>query len=105
MLPAIGDIATQQTNGTKATMQAITQLLNYCATHPDAFIHYHASDMCLQCREVAFCAKVFSKDESFALTRFLSELYRLVSPRLSLGSSSSKVLSKHTDLTGDRRVL
>ena len=47
MLVAIGTIATQQTKGTMATMQAIEQLLNYCATHPDAIIRYHASDMCL----------------------------------------------------------
>jgi hypothetical protein len=47
MLPAIGTIATQQANGTAATMRAITQLLNYCATHPDACIRYVASDMVL----------------------------------------------------------
>ena len=47
MLVAIGDTATQQAKGTKATMQAIIYLLNYCATHPDAIIRYHASDMCL----------------------------------------------------------
>jgi len=28
-------------------MEALTQLLNYCATHPDACIRYHASDMIL----------------------------------------------------------
>jgi len=28
-------------------MEAITQLLNYCATHPDATVRYHASDMVL----------------------------------------------------------
>ena len=28
-------------------MDAITQLLNYCASHPDAMIRYHASDMIL----------------------------------------------------------
>lgn len=47
MLVAIGDIATQQAKGTKATMKAIIYLLNYCATHPGAIIRYHASDMCL----------------------------------------------------------
>jgi hypothetical protein len=47
MLVAIGDIATQQAKGTQATMQAITHLLNYCATHPTATIRYIASDMCL----------------------------------------------------------
>ena len=31
--------------GTEATAQAVTQLLNYCATHPDAIVRHHASDM------------------------------------------------------------
>jgi hypothetical protein len=47
MLVAIGEITTQQAKGTQATMQSITQLLNYCATHPAASIRYIASDMCL----------------------------------------------------------
>jgi len=44
MLPAIGTIAMQQAKPTRKTMQAITQLLNYCATHPNAIV---ASDMVL----------------------------------------------------------
>jgi hypothetical protein len=47
MLPAISTLASQQAHGTKATLEALTQLLNYCATHPDATIRYVASDMCL----------------------------------------------------------
>jgi hypothetical protein len=47
MLTAIGAIATQQSKGTKQTMQAIVQLLNYCATHPNAVVRFHASDMIL----------------------------------------------------------
>ena len=47
MIPAIGSIATQQANATKATMKAITRLLNYCATHPDAVVRYYAIDMVL----------------------------------------------------------
>ena len=47
MLVALGTLATQQAQGTQATMEALTQLLNYCATHPDATIRYHASDMVL----------------------------------------------------------
>jgi hypothetical protein len=38
MLPAIGTLASQQANGTQATMRGITQLLNYCATHPNATV-------------------------------------------------------------------
>jgi hypothetical protein len=47
MLPAIGTIATQQANGTAATMCAITQLLNYCTTNPKASICFIASNMVL----------------------------------------------------------
>jgi hypothetical protein len=45
MLVALGTLASAQSQGTKATALAITQLLNYCATHPDATVRYHASDM------------------------------------------------------------
>ena len=47
MLPAIGTLATQQSSPTTATMNAITHLLNYCATHPEATLQYIASDMIL----------------------------------------------------------
>ena len=47
MLVALGSLASAQTNGTEATTIAITQLLNYCATHPDAILRYHASGMIL----------------------------------------------------------
>jgi len=47
LLTASGTIATQQAKGTQAAMEAIMQLLNYCATHPDATIWYHASNMVL----------------------------------------------------------
>jgi hypothetical protein len=47
MLTAIGEIATQQASATKFTLHAITQLLNYAATNPEATIRFHASDMIL----------------------------------------------------------
>jgi hypothetical protein len=47
LLTALGSIATQQANGTQDTIRAITQVLNYCATHPDATVRFHASDMVL----------------------------------------------------------
>jgi hypothetical protein len=47
MLTAIGTIASQQASGTEATMKAVTHLLNYCATHPDAVVRFTASDMVL----------------------------------------------------------
>jgi hypothetical protein len=41
------DIATEQTKATEKTQVATNQLLDYLATHPDATIRYHASDMIL----------------------------------------------------------
>jgi hypothetical protein len=47
MLPALGDIASTQANGTEATAEACVKILNYAATHPDAVIQYQKSDMVL----------------------------------------------------------
>ena len=47
MLVALGSLASAQTNGTEATTVAITQLLNYCASHPNAILRYHSSGMVL----------------------------------------------------------
>ena len=47
MLVTLGSLASAQSKGTEATAHASTQLLNYCATHPDAILHYTASDMIL----------------------------------------------------------
>jgi hypothetical protein len=47
MLAAISSLASVQSKGTEATMDAAIHLLNYCATHPDAVIGYTASDMIL----------------------------------------------------------
>ena len=45
MLVALNALASAPT--TQATAQAITHLLNYAATYPDAVLHYSASDMTL----------------------------------------------------------
>ena len=45
MLVALGTLASAQSQSTQATALATTQLLNYCATHPDAVLRYSASDM------------------------------------------------------------
>ena len=47
MLTAIGELATEQSSGTKTTMDKLAQLLIYCATHPNASIRFTASDMLL----------------------------------------------------------
>jgi hypothetical protein len=43
----LSDISTEQTKATEKTQAATNQLLDYLATHPDATIRYHASDMIL----------------------------------------------------------
>jgi hypothetical protein len=43
----LNDIATEQTKATEKTQAATNQLLDYLATHPDAAIRHHASDMIL----------------------------------------------------------
>jgi hypothetical protein len=47
MLVALGTIAANQSTATATTSHAVVKLLNYAATHPDAAIRYHASDMVL----------------------------------------------------------
>jgi hypothetical protein len=47
MLMPLNDIATEQTKATEKTQAATNQMFDYLATHPDATIRYHASDMIL----------------------------------------------------------
>ena len=47
MLTAIGELATEHSQATTTTMEKLTQLLNYCAAHPDATVRFTASDMIL----------------------------------------------------------
>jgi len=47
MLVSLGTLVAVQAEGTQATVEACTQLLNYAATHPDATLRFTASDMIL----------------------------------------------------------
>ena len=47
MLVALGTISSQQASATQTTSRYVTHLLDYCHTHPDAKVRYHASDMIL----------------------------------------------------------
>jgi Reverse transcriptase (RNA-dependent DNA polymerase) len=47
MLVALSTLAAAQTKGTENTMNALMQLLDYAATHPNAAIRYHKSEMIL----------------------------------------------------------
>ena len=48
MLHTLNSLATAQTKGTEETLKAMKHFLEYCATHPDATIRFHASDMILK---------------------------------------------------------
>ncbi len=47
VLIALSTIASKQAKGTQQTMAKTKQLLDYLATHHDATVHFHASDMIL----------------------------------------------------------
>jgi predicted protein tyrosine phosphatase len=47
LLLHLNDIATEQAKATEKNQAATNQLLDYLATHPDATIRYHESDMIL----------------------------------------------------------
>jgi hypothetical protein len=47
VLMPLDGIATEQTKATEKTQATTNQLLDYLATHPDAAIRYHASDVIL----------------------------------------------------------
>jgi uncharacterized coiled-coil protein SlyX len=47
VLMPLNEIAAEQTKATEKTQAAMNQLLDYLATHPDATIRYHASNMIL----------------------------------------------------------
>ena len=47
MLVALGTLASAQTQGTQATKRAANQLLNYCFTHTNDRVRFHASGMFL----------------------------------------------------------
>jgi hypothetical protein len=48
MLVTLSALSSAQATATINTNTAVTQFLNYCATHPDASITYHRSDMILK---------------------------------------------------------
>jgi hypothetical protein len=58
VLMPINDIATEQTKATEKTQAARNQLLDYLATHLDATIIYHVSDMILHIHNNAYYLSV-----------------------------------------------
>jgi hypothetical protein len=71
MLTAIGELATEHSQATKTTMSKLTQLLNYCASHPDAVVRFTASDMLLAVESDASYLSV-AKGRSRAAGYFLT---------------------------------
>ena len=47
LLVSLGTLVSSQSKGTVVTAKANLQILNYCATHPDAFIRYKSSAIVL----------------------------------------------------------
>ena len=84
LLVAIGSLSSAQSAPTEATLEAITHLLNYCATHPDAVIHYTASAMALHVHSDASYLSVTNARSRiggyFCLTNRLSDPIRAPSP-------------------------
>ena len=74
MLVAIGDLAFEQTQGTQKTLDAITQLLNYSATHPNTTIRYRKSDMVLHIHSSGSYLSA-PKDRSRAVGHFYLSSY------------------------------
>jgi hypothetical protein len=55
IIVALNEISNSQASPTEHTQQACDMLLDYLATHPDATIRYHASDMVLAvCSDAAY---------------------------------------------------
>ena len=48
LLTTLSELSSPQATATDATKCACHQFLDYCASHPDGSIHYHASDMILK---------------------------------------------------------
>jgi hypothetical protein len=60
VLIPLNDIATEKTKATEKTQATTNQMLDYLATHPDATIRYHASDMILHIHSDASYLSVYN---------------------------------------------
>ena len=64
LLVALNTIGSQQSKATKKTQNAVTHLLQYCASNPDATVRYHESDVVLHVHSDAsylFCLQAQSR--------------------------------------------
>jgi hypothetical protein len=60
VLMPLNEIATEQTKATEKTQAVTNQMLDYLATHKDATIRYHASDMVLNIHSNASYLSVYN---------------------------------------------
>jgi hypothetical protein len=71
----LNDIYTEQTKATEKTQAATNQMLDYLATHPDATIRYHASDMILNIHSDASYLSVSKARSRLGSLFFLGNKY------------------------------
>jgi hypothetical protein len=76
VLMPLNDIVTEKTKATEKTQAATNQFLDYLATHPDATIRYHASDMILHIHSNASYLSV-----SYARSRLGGLFFKQQTPR------------------------
>jgi hypothetical protein len=74
MLVALGTLASDQSEPTTDTLTAMTQLLNYAATHPDAVVEFRASDMVLHIKSDASYLSESKGRSRFAGYHYLSDM-------------------------------
>jgi hypothetical protein len=75
VLMPLNDIATEQTKATEKTQAATNQLLDYLATHPDAGIRYHVSDIILHIHSDTSCLSVSNARSRLGGLFFLGKKY------------------------------
>ena len=92
ILVILGDLASAQTKSTQTTVKAITHLLNYMATHPEATIRFHKSEMMLHIHSDASYLSVANAKSRAGGYYFLSS--QAINPAASPQNGPIYVLSK-----------
>ena len=86
IIVALNEISNNQASPTEHTQKACDMLLDYLATHPDATIRYHASDMILSiCSDAAYLVLPNARSRAagyFFLTDLPNATNTLLTPKL-----------------------
>ena len=101
MLPGLNEISTQQSDPTINTQKKVLHLLDYVATHSNATIRYHASEMCLHVDSDAAYLVLPKARSRLAGHYFLSDLPTKSSPVRSNGPilTECKTIRTRSNLT------